>query len=212
MGNMKKINFSEQYKLSEKYTIYKTRYDNQFSKKEFLTRIYQNESLYQNETYRVQNSLDVHIGCDEFRSVDNQALDFLRKKLSCKIDRFIKSSWIYIQVPGFKMEWMHTHDWIESSNRTNLKTQWTYVFYIQIPSDLKDGEGDLIFKTEDEKLHSFTPKESDILFFPGDLQHMPTLTLGSESDRIVYTTNINYDFNSIRETNRRIVFKNHINS
>jgi len=36
MENMKKIDFSEQYKLSEKYTIYKTKYDNQFSKKEFL--------------------------------------------------------------------------------------------------------------------------------------------------------------------------------
>lgn len=212
MENMKKIDYSEQYKLSKKYTIYKTTYDNTFSKEDFLKRIDQNESLYYSETYKIQNSLDVHVECEEFESVDKQALNFLRTKLFLSIDKFIRSSWIYIQIPGFKMEWMHTHDWIDSSNRTNLKTQWTYVFYIQIPPNLKNGEGDLIFKTEDGELHTFTPKENDIIFFPGDLPHMPTPTLCAVSDRIVYTTNINYDFNSFRETNKRIKFKNRINS
>ena len=106
MGNMKKINFSEQYKLSEKYTIYKTTYDNTFSKDDFLKRINQNEALYYNETYKIQNSLDIHIECEEFKSVDKQALNFLRTKLSSTIDKFIKSSWIYVQIPSFKMEWI----------------------------------------------------------------------------------------------------------
>jgi hypothetical protein len=210
MENMKGLNNFEQYRLSEKYTIYKTTYNNRYSKKDFLKRIKQNEFLYHGKKFEYPNSLELRIECEEFRSIDELALNFLRTELSQEIDRFVKSSWIYVQVPDFNMEWMHTHEWVESSNRTKLKTQWTYVFYIQIPSDLKDGEGNLIFKTEDGELHVFTPRENDLLFFPGDLQHMPTLTASAKSDRISYTTNINYDFNYFRKTDKRINFHTHI--
>ena len=210
MESMKRLGDSEHYDLSEKYTIYKTTYNNEYSKYDFLNRIKQNELLYHGKKTEYPNSLETHVECREFESVDNQALTFLRKKLSQDISKYIRSSWIYVQVPDFKMEWMHTHEWVESSNRTTLKTQWTFVFYIQIPLNLKDGEGDLIFKTEDGALHSFTPKENDILFFPGDLPHMPTPTIGSESNRIVYTTNLNYDFSYLRETNKRIQFSEYI--
>lgn len=210
MENMKRLDNSEQSKLSEKYTIYKTTYKGDYKKEDFLKRIKQNDSLYYDETFEYPNSIYVEIECDEFKSVDNQTLDFLREKISHPIDKYARCSWIYTQVPDFTMEWMHTHDWLESSNRTILKTQWTYVFYIQIPPNLKEGEGDLIFKTEDDVLHVFTPKENDIIIFPGDLPHMPIPTIGSEINRICYTTNINYDFNYTRETNKRIQFKDHI--
>ena len=107
---------------------------------------------------------------------------------------------------------MHTHDWLESSNRIKLKTNWTYVYYIQIPTNLKEDQGDLVFKTEDKNLHKITPKENEIIFFPGDIPHMPIPTIGSDINRIVYTSNINYDFNYFRETNKRVHFYNHTKS
>jgi len=207
---MKSLGDFEQYNLSEKYTIYKTTYNRKYSKDDFLNRVKQNELLYHGKKSEYPNSLELHIECDEFKSVDTQSLNFLESKLSTPINTYVTSSWIYVQIPEFKIEWMHTHDWVESSNRTILKTQWTYVFYIQIPPNLKDDEGNLIFKTEDDILHSFTPKENDIIFFPGDLPHMPIPTLQAKSNRIVYTTNINYNFTHTRETNKRINFYDYV--
>lgn len=207
---MKNISSLEQYKLSEKYTVYRTNYIGPYTKQDFIHRVNQNESLFVGKSFDEHNSLQTYLECDEFNSLETFGINFLRNTLEIKIDRYVKSSWVYVQVPQFKMEWMHTHDWLESSNRIKVKTNWTFVYYIQIPTNLKDNQGDLIFKTEDKVTHSLTPKENEIIFFPGDLPHMPVPTLGADSNRIVYTTNINYDFNYVRETNKRVHFYNHV--
>ena len=207
---MKNINSLEQYKLSEKYTVYRTDYSGPYTKQDFINRVNQNESLFDGKSFDEHNSLQTYLECDEFNSIETFGVNFLRSALNLEIDRYVKSSWIYVQVPQFKMEWMHTHDWLESSNRIKVKTNWTFVYYIQIPTNLKDNQGDLIFKTEDKVTHSLTPKENEIIFFPGDLPHMPIPTIGADCNRIVYTANINYDFNYVRETNKRVHFYNHV--
>lgn len=201
----------EQFKLSDKYSVYKIQYTGGYSKERFIERTNQNESLYFYKSYKTDNSLDIQLECDEFNSVDNQVLDFLKNELSCNIDRVAKSSWVYIQVPAFNMEWMHTHEHLESSNRTKLKTQWTYVFYIQIPSNLKKGEGDIIFKTEDGNLHTFVPKENDILIFSGELPHIAMPTQSASIDRMVYAANINLDFTCKTDGNKKIKFEDVVN-
>lgn len=200
----------EQYSLSEKYTIYKTKYTGKFTKADFLKRSSQNEALYFYKSFKTENSLDIEIQCKEFHSVDNQVLDILTNNLNLKIERVAKSSWIYIQVPEFNMHWMHTHEYLESSNRTNLRTQWTYVFYIQIPEGMVEGDGNLIFETEDKKRHTFIPEELDILIFPGDLPHIAMPSQSGKIDRIVYAGNINYNFSERNKFNQRIKFEEYI--
>ena len=209
---MKSTNILESYKLSDKYTVYRTKYSGEYTKGNFLNRVTETEALFAGKTFDNHNSLQTYLECDEFHSVDRYALNCLREITSQKIERHFRSSWLYVQVPEFKLEWMHTHDWLESSNRIKLKTNWTYVYYIQIPTNLKEDQGDLVFKTEDKNLHKITPKENEIIFFPGDIPHMPIPTIGSDINRIVYTSNINYDFNYFRETNKRVHFYNHTKS
>jgi hypothetical protein len=50
--------------------------------------------------------------------------------------------------------------------------------------------------TEDKKLHTFIPKENDIIIFPGTLYHMVTPIPNAEIDRIVYASNFNFNLNN----------------
>lgn len=197
----------KQFKLSDKYSVYKTQYVGEYPKESFLMRTRENELLYFNKSYKTENSLDIELQCKEFKSVDSQILHFLKNKLNQNINRVAKSSWVYIQVPEFKMHWMHTHEHLESSNRTRLKTQWTFVYYIQIPPNTIKGEGDIIFKTEDNLEHRFTPSEGDILIFPGELPHLVMPTESATMDRVVYASNLNFDFNDKVDTHKRIKFE-----
>lgn len=197
----------QQFKLSEKYSVYRTVYTGKFCKEDFLTRVKQNEDLYFYKSFKNENSLDIILSCEEFKSIDDYVVSLLKSDLNLNTDRVAKSSWVYIQTPKFSLEWMHTHEFLESTNRTNLRTQWTYVFYVQIPLNLKEGDGNIIFKTEDGNMHTFIPKEKEILIFPGDLPHLATPSQSAKYDRIVYAGNMNLDFNIKNVPNKRVKFE-----
>jgi len=206
---MKNLNQIEPYKLSEKYTIYKLKYNGIFSKEDFLKRVFQNKSLYAVEKTKRDNSLLIYIDCNEFQNLENFVCDTISSYFNINTSYKAKSSWIYTQNQDFNMNWMHTHEYLHSSNNTNLKTEYTFVFYIQIPNDIKNGEGDIVFKTEDNILHRFTPTEFDIFIFSGDLPHMAIPTQNSKTERIVYASNLSFDFTKkVNTKNNRIRFKN----
>jgi hypothetical protein len=199
-------------KLSEKYTLYKTKYDGRFEKESFKKRIEENKNLYFYDSDKMSNSLLFYIECIEFNHVDEYVLDIFKKILDKEINVYSKSSWIYTQIQSFDMNWMHTHENLFSSNKTNLKTEYTFVFYIQIPKNLKDGEGDIVFKTEDNKLFNYSPEENDILIFPGEIEHMAVPTKSSNEDRLVYANNISFNLDKFVENKKPIRFKNYIYS
>jgi hypothetical protein len=200
---MKNLEQIERIDLSNRYTIFRTKYDGPYTKEKFLNRIQQNESLFFYEKERKIDSQTMYIDCNEFKSIDESIINSGAFNLPTPY-KIAKTSWVYNQDKEFTTSWMHTHEHLTSSNKTNLKTQWTYVFYIQIPTDMKQGEGDIVFKTEDDRLHHFTPKENDILIFPGDIPHLATPTPSSETKRIVYATNLTFDFDDMVSNNKRI--------
>jgi len=176
----------EEFKLSDKNTVYRTRYNEGYSKENFIKRVTQNASLRNTKTYKSVESR-VFISCKEFDSVDKRVVDVL----GGTVDRVAKLSWVYTQKKDFNMI-MHKHDYLYyTTEKTSLKTEWTCVFYIQIPRNLTKGEGDITFMTEDRKLHTFSPKENDILIFPGTLYHMVTPIPNAEIDRVIYASNFN---------------------
>lgn len=197
----------EQFNLSKKYSVYRTFYTGEFSKENFLTRVRQNEDLYFYKSFKTENSLDINLSCIEFKSIDDYVISLLKNDLNLNTEKVAKSNWIYIQTPEFDLQWMHTHEFLESTNRTNLRTQWTYVFYVQIPLNLKQGDGNIIFKTEDGNMHTFIPKEKEILIFPGDLLHIATPSQSGKYDRVVYAGNVNLDFKVKNNPNKRVKFE-----
>ena len=177
----------EEFKLSNEYTVYRVKYNGEYSREDFIKRVTQNASLRNTKTYKSVESR-VFISCKEFDSVDKHVISVL----GSTADRIAKLSWVYTQKKDFNMI-MHKHDYLHyTTEKTNLKTEWTCVFYIQIPKNLDKGEGDIIFMTEDKKLHTFIPRENDILIFPGTLYHMVTPIPNAEIDRVVYASNFNF--------------------
>ena len=178
----------EKFKLSDEYTVYRIKYNGEYSREDFIKRVTQNASLRNTKTYKsVENR--VFISCKEFDSVDSHVIDVL----GSLADRVAKLGWVYTQKKDFNMI-MHKHDYLYyTTEKTNLRTEWTCVFYIQIPKNLEKGEGDIIFMTEDKKLHTFVPEENDILIFPGTLYHMVTPIPNAEIDRVVYASNFNFN-------------------
>ena len=185
----------QKYKLSNEYTIYKVKHNGDYPKESFIKRINQNKSIINKiKDKNVENM--VLIECAEFKSVNDSIVSILEIIENRKINSIAKTSWVYTQKSDFNMI-MHKHDYLlYTTEKTKLKTEWTCVFYIQIPKKITKGEGDITFMTEDKKLHTFTPKENDIIIFPGTLYHMVTPIPNAEIDRIVYASNFNFNLNN----------------
>lgn len=190
------MNGIETFKLSEQYTVYRTKYKGEYSKEDFIQRIADNKVvIYKKHFKHFENFEDKFlIACKEFKAVDRRVLDTLETVENRKIEKVAKHSWVYTQRRDFNMN-MHKHDYLlYTTEKTSLETQWTCTFYIQLPKNVKKGEGDIVFMTEDKKLHTFTPEENDIIIFGGTLNHMVTQTPDAEINRVVYATNFNFNF------------------
>jgi ectoine hydroxylase-related dioxygenase (phytanoyl-CoA dioxygenase family) len=59
---------------------------------------------------------------------------------------------------------------------------------------LENGEGNLLIKDNNDSVLTITPKEGEIIFFPGYLWHVPTHTPTSTIDRVVIAGNISSKF------------------
>ena len=134
----------------------------------------------------------MNIECEEFKSIDNFFIKSIQSIDNINVDRISKFSWIYTQTKSFSEQWMHAHTKLHRFNKSHLNTQWVCVFYISIPNDMKTDEGNLLFKTEDDKFFSLTPNENEVVIFSGDIQHMTVPNQSSNEDRISYVSNFNF--------------------
>jgi hypothetical protein len=170
-------------KLSEKFTIYKGKYTGNYSIKYFLKYIeFNDKSVYDNSYNSV--GIEIHSPC--FDSINSQVKEHIEIIQNKKFVDYSEHYWVYTQKKDFKMEWMHQHIQVHPPGRTNILSDWTFTFYLQIPDDLKGDEGYLVFETEDKKLHKYFPEVGDIFIFPSDLRHGAIPTPNSETKRIVY--------------------------
>ena len=187
----------EKFKLSNQFAVYKVKYIGDYSKEDFINRIFKNRELVLKKTNKGIDEKNFIIECDEFKSVDKFTISTLEEIEQRKIEKVAKFSWIYTQIREETMVDMHKHDFLHYyTEKTKLKTDWTCVFYIQIPEGLREQDGNIVFMTEDKKLHNFIPEENDLLIFSGKLSHMITPIPNSEIDRIVYASNFNFNLNN----------------
>jgi hypothetical protein len=63
-----------------------------------------------------------------------------------------------------------------------------------MPDGLEGTEGNVAFKTEDNKTHFFLPKEGEVFFFPGNIVHSTVgLVTDKNKDRVLIAGNISLD-------------------
>ena len=97
--------------------------------------------------------------------------------------------WCYISDEKNKYSGYHIHT---LNDELYLENQYTWVFYIQLPTNLGEGEdsGRILFRTDDTQTeHKIKPLEGSLIFFPADLPHRPEINLGSDKERIVLAGN-----------------------
>jgi hypothetical protein len=194
LKELKQYNFDfELFIISDNFTIYKTKFQSNFPKEDFIKRIQQNKSLYYNNNIRNNHSLEFNIECIEFNSIDSFFIKCLEKIKNTKINKIAKYSWTYTQTKEFSVEWMDDHKELHRFDKSHINTNLVCVHYIAVPFGMKKGEGDLIFKNENNELFYFTPEENDVLIFSGILPHMTTPNKSSNTDRISYVSNFNFE-------------------
>ena len=179
----------EEIFLSDKFTVYKLKYDFLYKKEVLLERCYQNIKFKNTHIKDKDNFFYVSFRCNEFDWINDLIVNECSKISKVKYKEWAIQNWIYRMNPNTSAEIYHTHiDLIEGDER--IKTDWTFCFYIQIPKNINGDDGKISFMDENKNEHLFLPEEGDIFIFPADLLHTPKLVKNSEVDRIVYAGNI----------------------
>lgn len=87
---------------------------------------------------------------------------------------------------------MHIHTEISYKSKT-FKPTYTFVYYIQMPNNLKNLDGVLLIEGENKKIYSILPEEDDLIIFDARVPHTPKAAFNSTKDRIVLAGNIGFE-------------------
>lgn len=199
-------------KLDETTSIYKVKYDWQYSKDDFIKRTNQIRKF--NSNYEILKDSKTKLidkkyfyflfNCNEFNALNNFVLDKCEKINNTKVSEWSIENWVFI-ADGYTQtdlehnklinagiipyEW-HKHPYVYTNNPL-IKTDFTFCFYIQIPDNLTDREGNIAFKTKSGIETFLAPEEGDIIIFSGDLWHTPVGMISEKNkDRVLIAGNI----------------------
>lgn len=143
-----------------------------------------------NETIKIEQELD---------SILQHGIDYCKTLYSENFNIINTNSWVNRvrcknpTQPSFNQNndvMFHNHFEIHKS----FNVDYTYVYYIQMPNNLKDNDGVLYIEGINGKIHQILPEEDDLIIMKGDLPHAPALAYNSTIDRIVFAGNVGFDF------------------
>lgn len=173
----------EALKLSEKYTIYKFRYDLTYSIAEYLKLVKANHDI---TIHTNNNSVWIEIESPLIDSINEQVMSVIKSITGVPFIHYAKHNWVYTQRKGFNMEWMHQHIFVHPPGRSKIHSDYTYTFYLQTTKEIEGEQGKIVFEDETGKKHSYLPEVGDIFLFPADLRHTAIPTPNSYTERIVF--------------------------
>lgn len=111
----------------------------------------------------------------------SKVVDILDTHIYKSTNTYSINNWVYLSSNKNPYAGFHEHTTMLD---VRTKGEWTWTFYVQMPDNLKGGDGELIFSINDiEK--SFLPIEGDLFIFPADILHKPNTNLSSTKDRVV---------------------------
>lgn len=182
-------------KLDDHISIYKTNIS--YNKDQLI------KELYYNIDFNPQIMLDgagreatIVITAENIEYIKSTCVNYIRKlKSSNNIINYYQKNWVYTNNKNNTHTDWHSHEIIH--NLSNIKNEWTYVFYVQMPNNLSGNEGKLLFKIGENE-YDILPDEGDIIIFPATLLHKPELSPNSTQDRIVIGGNfVKIDINKL---------------
>jgi len=117
----------------------------------------------------------------EITNLNNQVIEYFNKFIYKEENLYSFKNWVYLSSSENEYAGFHSHTHMD---RLKTKGEWTWTFYVQMPDNLNDDDGTIVFKI-DNKEYSILPKEGELLIFPADVLHMPNTNTSSIKDRIV---------------------------
>lgn len=99
-----------------------------------------------------------------------------------------RQDWIFISKPENLESSYHDHtNFVNEPYLRNIKAEYTYTYYAQMPDNLEGNDGVLYFKEkkEDPEEFSILPEQGYLYFFDSKLFHRPEISKSSKTDRIV---------------------------
>lgn len=194
-----------EYKISDTLSIYKTKFDWQYSQEDIIYRVNQNNWLLGSTDF---NTTEIKVHSEEIDYIINYGMTVAMKLSgieSLKGQAFAGKTWSYIQDKSSKdpQNAFHVHtaaiNYPDTRVNAPILTDWTYCFYVQVPDDLQGNEGTLLLKDKDGKVYATKPEEGDFIFFKGDVEHKPNLSPNSEGTRIAICSNISFNITELKK-------------
>jgi len=211
----------EEIILGNHIVVYRSLYPYEFSKDKMIYAVKQNEEMfgYTKEGYGGQSIF--YIDNQEFTSIKNYGVEVC-KKLS-NIDNvnwdgsYLIKTWAfhisetlkeYYRNASFALKYKKLKQELKDSYHRhphvmdeypNIKNEWSFCFYLQIPKDLKDDEGKFTVIDIDNNVFSIEVHEGDMLFFRPDVAHRPHPIPNSLEERISICSNLTFTLPSLNK-------------
>jgi hypothetical protein len=99
------------------------------------------------------------------------------------INLYFSTEWVYVSSKNNNWSRFHTHTF---SDTLKANLDWSFVYYAQMPDNLNEQEGKILFRTNEGIEVSYLPQVGDLILFPANLLHKPELNRSSDIERIVY--------------------------
>ena len=186
-------------KLNDNITIHKSSFDWKYSKDVLINKVKQNLKYIGLDDLTTSN---FHIQSNEINYVKsycrNLAIEILGKNPK-DISSWVEQFWIYssdnkTNIKEGEAALYHSHPITitTSSNKplNNIKTDISYCFYLNVPTDLSENEGKLMFKDKDKNEVGILPQTGDIIFFNPSYLHRPNFIHTSKQKRIAVCSNL----------------------
>lgn len=179
-------------------TVYRASFTPSISKEILLFGV--EEHIQNNKKMESCDAFDYHDEYPELNEIQSAGIDNCLKiaqqenivytsyKYNTWINRVRKQNPIQF---FFKEEPYHNHVLLnEGSNR--FVPKFTFIFYLQMPNNLKGEEGHLILKDKQGNCHSILPTENEFIIHDSDIDHYPKSAPNSTVDRIVLASNVGF--------------------
>lgn len=211
----------EEIQLGPHTKIYRCRYEN-YPKDKIIYAVNQNAGLFGQVKPGYGGQSMILMEHPEFTKIKNFAVDKCRTL--CNIDEstwdgsYVTSLWVFHisetlknyykyvnEVMSTKKYYsgvrdsFHAHPYILYEHQ-HVKTQWSFCFYLQVPTDLVGEEGKFLIVDEDNNIFSMEVNEGDVIFFQPSVWHRPHPIPNSKQERISICGNITFDTPNLHKT------------
>lgn len=152
-------------------------------------------------SFDFQNEMKPNNSIEEIIKFGMQSCFELRSENSELFNKINVNSWVNVVKKGKpKQDNFKKNDVVTLHNHIELQKlvesfypTYTFVYYAQMPDNLKDNEGTLIMGGKDGQRYHYLPQEGDLLIMEGHLPHSPNKSPNSTKDRIVIAANVGFE-------------------